>query len=53
MIGYINKVEVKKSGIEGKGVFAATDIKSGEVILDMNDIHVVENLDTLIQVYNY
>lgn len=45
----MNKVEVKNSGIEGKGVFATCDIKKGEIILDMDDTHIVENLDSLTQ----
>jgi len=39
----VNKVEVKDSNIEGKGVFALIDISKGEVILEMDDSHVVKD----------
>jgi len=39
----MNKVEVRKSKVRGKGVFALQDIKKEDVILEIDDSHVVEN----------
>ncbi|MEK7188329.1 MAG: SET domain-containing protein-lysine N-methyltransferase [Patescibacteria group bacterium] len=39
----IKKVEVKTSKIQGKGVYALADIKKGEVVLIIDDSHVVKD----------
>jgi len=41
------KIEVKKSKIEGTGVFAEEDIKKGEIILSMDDSNVVADVNSL------
>jgi len=40
----MKNVEVKKSRISGKGVFSNRSFKKGEVILEMDDSHVVTDL---------
>ncbi len=45
----MNNIEVKNSKIEGKGVFAKKDIKKGEMILDIDDTHVISDESTLTQ----
>lgn len=45
----ISKVKIKGSDIEGKGVFATVDMKNGEWLLDMDDSHVVEDMNSLTQ----
>lgn len=43
----MNKVIVKNSAIQGQGVYADTNIAKGEVVLEMNDTHVVTDESTL------
>ncbi|MBI4086741.1 SET domain-containing protein-lysine N-methyltransferase [Candidatus Kaiserbacteria bacterium] len=43
----MDKVEVRDSGIEGKGVFAIGAISAGEIILNIDDSHIVEDMNTL------
>lgn len=43
----MTKVIVRESPIQGKGVYATVDIKNGEVILDIDDSHVVNDPTTL------
>lgn len=40
-------VKVKPSKIQGKGVFATKDFKIGDIILDIDDSHVVKNFSRL------
>ena len=43
----MNITEVRDSGIQGKGVFATTNISKGDIILAIDDSHVVKNVDAL------
>lgn len=43
----MNKVAVRPSQIQGKGIYATTNIKKGEVVLEIDDSHVVTDPSTL------
>ena len=43
----MKNVKVKNSSIQGKGVFAAKDIKAGAVVLEIDDSHIVKYLSSL------
>ena len=43
----MKEVKVRKSKIQGKGVYAANNIKKGEVVLKIDDSHIVENISKL------
>lgn len=47
-----SKVEVKNSKVQGKGVFAIIDIKKGDVVLQIDDSHVVTDPSTLTREQN-
>ncbi|MDO8503344.1 MAG: SET domain-containing protein-lysine N-methyltransferase [bacterium] len=40
-------VEVRKSSIQGKGVYASKNFKKGEVLLEIDDSHTVTDYDSL------
>lgn len=46
-IPYVPKVVVKKSKIHGKGIFANRNFKKGDIILEIDDSHIVEDFSKL------
>lgn len=48
----MNKVIVKSSSIQGKGVYAIVDIKKGEMVLEIDDSHVVTDPSKLTKEQN-
>jgi SET domain-containing protein len=43
----MKKVIVRKSTIQGKGVYAVVPIQEGEVVLDIDDSHIVKDVNSL------
>jgi len=43
----MKNVEVKNSPIQGKGVYACKDFKEGQLVLEIDDTHVVTDTNTL------
>ncbi len=43
----MTNVEVRKSSIQGKGVYAAKNFKKGEVVLEIDDSHIVIDKNSL------
>lgn len=44
---YMKNVEVRNSSIQGKGVYACKDFLKGEIVLEIDDSHVVKDVNTL------